>query len=745
MIPNAVVNDHNGVLFEAFLPNGEKICSDRYENWGEGTKTTYSPLKYPKTQLVINDKPVQLHHDIKDHSAFWSYYECVLRQDYKGIESGDVCVDVGANLGFFSLSAIKQGAAKCYSLEPFPSTFEYLTKNTEGLPIQPINVGIGSEDKEVFFVGGEVTSISRNVEHEDKEAYSFWGDNINRVPVRLKPFDQVIKENDIKFIDYLKVDCEGGEVELFDTIDPEFLKHRVKKIAGEIHLFVTGVDGYLKIKNQIINAGFEYEDDYREGEELVVFFARRKPKIKLIHILNDIDGAREKASINSLKSLEEHGIHYEQHVSPLYRDMPPTENCNRPAQVSLEPGDYLLSPGHYGCYLGHKGAVCDSGEDFDGVVISECDTILQASAKEMSEKFEQVYFENIKNDLILTSFGKRLEGFEHEHVTDDIYWSRKIVEAHLYLVSKPHLTELRRLFNEKPWDVADLWYDVFVSSYKRGITKKPYALQAVGNSYLDKTFKDGHIIHDFEVVYNPNRIDDDITVIVQTCDKYENIWNGWYASFSKFWTWETGWPVYFCNEEKDLPFNDSRINQIKSPKSENADGFSTRLIDILSKVKTKYVLYLQEDMWLMNKLDPRTLKESLYKMRYNDWNGLRIHEKIWLSYELMKTNQFVNGRRILKSKSTSEWLLSHNASIWNREFLLSQMEPEENPWKNEINGTVRICNKYTDPKIYHLNERWYYQPGASQNGRLNDFMSQYQDYLIMAESLEKQFDTKEVK
>jgi hypothetical protein len=110
----------------------------------------------------------------------------------------------------------------------------------------------------------------------------------------------------------------------------------------------------------------------------------------------------------------------------------------------------------------------------------------------------------------------------------------------------------------------------------------------------------------------------------------------------------------------------------------------------------------------------------------------------------MKTNQFINGRRILKSKSTSEWLLSHNASIWNREFFLSQMEPEENPWKNEINGTVRICNKYTDPKIYHLNERWYYQPGASQNGRLNDFMSQYQDYLIMAESLEKQFDTKNI-
>jgi len=200
------------------------------------------------------------------------------------------------------------------------------------------------------------------------------------------------------------------------------------------------------------------------------------------------------------------------------------------------------------------------------------------------------------------------------------------------------------------------------------------------------------------------------------------------------------WPVYFCTEEKDLPFNDFRVNNIKSPKSIDSSQFSNRLLDILSKLNTKYVLYMQEDMWLTVKADYNTFKKSLHKVRLNDWNCLRIHEKLWGSYEFIKTSHFVEGKRVLKAKNNSEWLLTHNACIWNREFLISSLEENENPWKNEIDGTVRIANKYLDPKIYHLNERWYYQPGASQGGNLNPFMEEYERYLQYSKNLDHEFD-----
>lgn len=739
IIPNAAINDHNGLLFEVVDLEGNLIESHVHIN-DPSYKNTWEPLKYPRTGLVIGGKNIEFHHDPNDHSSFWSFYECVLRQDYGNIELGDIVVDIGANLGFFSLNAIKQGASKCYSFEPVPSTFEYLVKNVKDLPIFPVNLGIGMKDEKSYFISGEVTSISRSADHEGKEAYSFWGDNKQKIPVKLKPFNQAMNELGITFIDYLKVDCEGGEVELFNTIDPDFLKYRIRKIAGEIHLFITGVDGYEKIKNQIIQAGFEYEDDYNPGTELVIFYAKRVPKIKLVHILNNVNGDREKLSIESISSLSKYGIEYTQDITPLYLDKPPVENCLRPGQVSDHPGDYLLSPGHYGCYLGHRRAVCNSGENFDAILVSECDTILQVNIREFAEKVKETYFQNIKNNLVLTSYGKMLPEHPHKEISGDLYSSSKIVEAHLYLISKPHLSFIRNLYETKPWDVSDLWYDTFLSTYERGIYRKPYALQAKGESYLEKQYKDGHIIHDNSVIFNPQIQDDDITVIIQTCDKYEKFWRGWYLSWSRYWNWDLKWPVIFCNENKDLPFNDPRILQIKSGTSDDSKGFSTRMLDILHKVKTKYVLYIQDDMWLTNEVDFLTFKEALYKIRYNNWGCLRLHEKIWLNYDMQSTSHFVNGRRVLRVKPTSEWLMTHNASIWNKDFLACCIEPNEDPWTNEVEGTVRISNHLVDPRIYHLDYKWYYQPGASQNGEINPYMSQYQEYLEYSYNLKQKFD-----
>ena len=741
VFPNANNVNNNGILLEFFDNSNNIIDSITIEYWGK-VKGHYSPLVYPKTEVWIGDKKIKLHNHPNDTSSYWTFYECYIKQEYKNIEPGDIVVDIGANLGFFSLYALRQGASISYALEPFTSTYEYLVKNTEGVNIKPLNLGVGLKDEIKTFVGGEITSMSRLIDLENKEEDAQWGKEKEKEDVKLKPFDQIVKEQGIDFIDYLKIDCEGGEVELFETIDPDYLKYKIKKIAGEIHLFATGKSGYEKIKTQIISAGFDYEDNYEDGKELVVFYAQRKPKIKIIHILNTTDGEREKKSIGSLSKLADYGIEYSQDITPLWKTKPPIDNCNRPSQVSEIPGDYLLSPGHYGCYLGHKRAICNaySDEDFDAILVSECDTILQIPAKEMSERIIKTYFSNIKNNLVLTSYGKKLEGFPHDLIEEDLFSTKKVVEAHLYLVDRTHLPILRNLFNTMPWDVSDLWYDTFLSDYKRGIYKKPYALQADGESYLDLRYKNGHEIHDHNVIFNPLTKDDDITVIIQTCDKYSNIWNGWYLSWNRYWNKKLNWPVYFCNEEKTLPFNDPNINQIKSPLSSDASGFSNRLIDILGKVKTKYVLYMQEDMWLTNEVDLLMFKEALYKMRYNDWNCLRIHEKIWVNYDLAKTSHFIGEKRILRSTSSSEWLLSHNAGIWNKDFLLSVMEPNEDPWNNEIEGTVRIFKKTTNPKIYHLNHRWYYQPSASQNGTINPFMKQYEEYLSLTKELNKKFD-----
>jgi hypothetical protein len=44
-----------------------------------------------------------------------------------------------------------------------------------------------------------------------------------------------IRSNNIEKIDYLKVDIEGSEYDFFKTIDKNYLKNNVRKIALEFH------------------------------------------------------------------------------------------------------------------------------------------------------------------------------------------------------------------------------------------------------------------------------------------------------------------------------------------------------------------------------------------------------------------------------------------------------------------------------------------------------------------------------
>ena len=81
--------------------------------------------------------------------------------------------------------------------------------------------------------------------------------------------------------------------------------------------------------------------------------------------------------------------------------------------------------------------------------------------------------------------------------------------------------------------------------------------------------------------------------------------------FDHFEFLDLGWPIYFCNEEIELPFNDERVIQTLTGKSKKYmgieerdwlppyggpkqvdEGWSDRLIANLNSVDTKYVLYM---------------------------------------------------------------------------------------------------------------------------------------------------------
>lgn len=156
--------------------------------------------------------------------------EVINRRAYETItpvKEGDVVVDLGASSGPFTWT-IMDKASKIIAVEPGKDLFTLLKTNTQGYPnIHYVNKalhttsgrssGFGVWDKNAYSVDLEVDTIS---------------------------FLDLVKQYNLNKIDFLKTDCEGGEYSLFSNENIDYLKNKVKHIAGEWHL------GTPKLKSQ---------------------------------------------------------------------------------------------------------------------------------------------------------------------------------------------------------------------------------------------------------------------------------------------------------------------------------------------------------------------------------------------------------------------------------------------------------------------------------------------------------------
>ncbi len=218
------------------------------------------PFQFTEGQTrsaIVNSKKLNLNYNKKEgiyNTLSEVFFTKIYEKDYVKIEVGDVIVDVGANLGIFSLYAQSFQPKKIFAFEPVKSTFDYLTYNLQDYSnVTLINKAIGA-------INGE---SSINIEKSSGTNTLVGNENISNInsigteTVVTTTFNNFISEYNISHIDFFKVDCEGGELDLFTTIDKEFLKSNVKKIALEYHT------SYIKdvVLNILKSNSFEIEQE----------------------------------------------------------------------------------------------------------------------------------------------------------------------------------------------------------------------------------------------------------------------------------------------------------------------------------------------------------------------------------------------------------------------------------------------------------------------------------------------------
>lgn len=136
------------------------------------------------------------------------------------INEGDIVVDIGASVGPFTKSILKYKPKAVYCLEPQKNLFKTLTSNlSKEENVICINKGIIDVEGESMFTG--IYDSAGYHEHKKAEGTKF---------------STFISDNGIEKIDFLKLDCEGGEYDIFTEENKNWILKNVKKISGEFHL-----------------------------------------------------------------------------------------------------------------------------------------------------------------------------------------------------------------------------------------------------------------------------------------------------------------------------------------------------------------------------------------------------------------------------------------------------------------------------------------------------------------------------
>ncbi len=175
---------------------------------------------------------------------------------------------------------------------------------------------------------------------------------------------------------------------------------------------------------------------------------------------------------------------------------------------------------------------------------------------------------------------------------------------------------------------------------------------------------------------------DDLTIVVCSCDKNEDVWDLYFKIFDRQWA-NCKYPIVLNTESKNYE-NDYGVKTLNLYSSDENPDWSSRMIKTLQSIESEYVLITLEDHFLCDKVDTERFDELLERMK-------RDKKISCVSFEY---RQFKNKhpKRFMcfeRSSVNRIFRINLDTSLWRKDKMLKYLKEGENPWEFELNGTER--------------------------------------------------------
>jgi FkbM family methyltransferase len=254
----------------------EKLVSNWEQTFSRNSQILKERYAMKKNYDYLKQQDLFIYNEIFE----WNVYD-LKKEDVEG----KIVLDIGGNLGFFTILCHDYGAKNIVTVEAHPLIYQWLIGNTKALPnVKTFNVAITDKCGETVEINNKGAASSIYL----KEAP---GEKVNTLTI------EALMHDPISFIDpeaddiVLKLDCEGCEYDILLNM-PDAVWSRIGKILLEIHADMHPIyKGRRILLDKLEEKGFVIENDRQllvvRDNELVpapgftIIRAIRKPKGKI--------------------------------------------------------------------------------------------------------------------------------------------------------------------------------------------------------------------------------------------------------------------------------------------------------------------------------------------------------------------------------------------------------------------------------------------------------------------------------
>ena len=153
------------------------------------------------------------------------------------------CLDIGSNIGEYSLQVLKNLDTNVIAFEPMPECGEFLKKIKKkyGNRFSYYRYALSNKEGEDIINFGTSTGGLSSLEKSINEIDYLKKSNVNSMKIEKKMLDSYLDNKNFNSIDFIKIDVEGHEYKVLEGGMNFINKHKVKLIQIEFnihHLYV---------------------------------------------------------------------------------------------------------------------------------------------------------------------------------------------------------------------------------------------------------------------------------------------------------------------------------------------------------------------------------------------------------------------------------------------------------------------------------------------------------------------------